>query len=107
MTLEDIRVLTYERLRNMAILVNAAAFFVLGTRIKLDILATHLPKAAKHIFGVPRFQSLRPGRRHPRDLRQNPQALTTRRVPSQPPTLVDIVRSGGSANPAQVESRRG
>jgi hypothetical protein len=43
--LEDIRVLTYERLHNMAVLVNAVAFFtavVLGTRIKLDILATHL-----------------------------------------------------------------
>ena len=38
--LEDIRVLTYQRLRNMAVLVNAVAFFtavVLGTRIKLAI----------------------------------------------------------------------
>ncbi len=43
--LQDIRVLSYERLRNMAVLVNAAAFFtavVLGTRIKLDILASRL-----------------------------------------------------------------
>ena len=57
--LEDIRVLTYERLRNMAVLVNAVAFFtavVLGTRIKLEILATHLLKAAKRIFGIPDFR---------------------------------------------------
>jgi len=57
--LEDIRVLTYERLRNMVVLVNAVAFFtavVLGTRIKLEILATHLLKAAKRIFGIPDFR---------------------------------------------------
>lgn len=57
--LEDIRVLTYERLRNMAVLVNAVAFFtavVLGTRIKLDILASHLTRAAKRLFGIPDFR---------------------------------------------------
>ena len=57
--LEDIRVLTYQRLRNMAVLVNAVAFFtavVLGTRIKLDILATHLLRAAKRLFGIPDFR---------------------------------------------------
>ena len=57
--LEDIRVMTYERLRNMVTLVTAAAFFtavVLGTRVKLDILATHLITAAKRIFGVPDFR---------------------------------------------------
>ena len=57
--LEDIRVLTYQRLRNMAVLVNAVAFFtavVLGTRIKLDILATHLVTAAKRLFGIPNFR---------------------------------------------------
>lgn len=57
--LEDIRVLTYQRLRNLAVLVNAAAFFtavVLGTRIKLAILATHLVSAAKRLFGVPNFR---------------------------------------------------
>ncbi len=56
---EDIRVSTYERLRNMAVLVNAVAFFtavVLGTRIKLDILATRLLKAAKRLFGIPDFR---------------------------------------------------
>jgi hypothetical protein len=57
--LEDIRVLTYQRLRNMAVLVNAVAFFtavVLGTKIKLEILPTHLLKAAKHLFGIPDFR---------------------------------------------------
>jgi hypothetical protein len=57
--LEDIRVLTYQRLRNLAVLVNAVAFFtavVLGTRIKLDILATHLVNAAKRLFGIPNFR---------------------------------------------------
>ncbi len=43
----------------MAVLVNAVAFFtaaVLGTRIKLDILATHLPGASKRLFGIPDFR---------------------------------------------------
>ncbi|MBF0369358.1 MAG: transposase [Magnetococcales bacterium] len=58
-SLEDIRVLTYERLQNMVVLVNAVAFFttvILGTRLKLDILATHLTKASKRVFGVPDFR---------------------------------------------------
>jgi hypothetical protein len=57
--LEDIRVLTYERPRNMVVLVNAVAFFtavVLGTQIKLDILATYLLRAAKRLFGIPDFR---------------------------------------------------
>jgi hypothetical protein len=57
--LEDIRVLTYRRLRNLAVLVNAVAFFtavVLGTRIRLEILATHLVTAAKRLFGIPNFR---------------------------------------------------
>ncbi len=42
-----------------SILVDAVAFFtavVLGTRIKLDILATHLLRAAKRLFGIPDFR---------------------------------------------------
>jgi hypothetical protein len=57
--LGDIRVLTYDRLRNLVVLVNAVAFLtavVLGTRIKLDILATHLIRAAKRLFGFPDFR---------------------------------------------------
>ena len=43
----------------MAVLVNAVAFFtavVLGTRIKLDILAAHLLHAAKRLSGIPDFR---------------------------------------------------
>ena len=57
--LEDIRVLSYRRLRNMIVLVNAVAFFtasVIGTRMKLEILATHLIKASKRLFGIPDFR---------------------------------------------------
>jgi hypothetical protein len=56
--LEDIRVLSYDRLRNMVVLVNAVAFFtavVLGAKIKLEILATHLITASKRLFGIPDF----------------------------------------------------
>jgi len=57
--LEDIRVLTYRRLRNMVVLVNAVAFFtavVIGTRTRLEILATHLITASKRLFGIPDFR---------------------------------------------------
>ena len=57
--LEDIRVMTYERLRNMAALVLATAYFTavhLGLRSKLEILAGHALRAAKRIFGIPNFR---------------------------------------------------
>jgi len=57
--LEDVRVRGYERLRNMTALVTAAMYFtavVLGTRIKLSILATRAMTAAKRFFGVPDFR---------------------------------------------------
>jgi hypothetical protein len=56
---EDIRVLTYERLRNLIVLVMAAMFFtavVLGTKMKLSTLASHVLKAAKRLFGIPDFR---------------------------------------------------
>jgi hypothetical protein len=56
---EDIRVLTYERLRNLIVLVMAAMFFtavVLGAKMKLLILASHVLKAAKRLFGIPDFR---------------------------------------------------
>ena len=56
---EDIRVLTYTRLKNMASLVLAASYFTavrLGARTKLNILAMHAMKAAKRIFGIPDFR---------------------------------------------------
>jgi len=57
--LEDVRVLTYERLKNMMALVLAAVHFAavyLGTRPKLEIMAVHIMRAAKRIFGVPDFR---------------------------------------------------
>lgn len=56
---EDIRVLTYNRLRNMVVLVTAAMFFasvILGVKIKLSILASNVLKAAKRMFGIPDFR---------------------------------------------------
>jgi hypothetical protein len=56
--LEDIRVLDYERLRNMVALTMAAAYFSgvwLGESLKLTVLATRVAKVAKRFFGVPDF----------------------------------------------------
>jgi len=57
--LENIRVLGYDSIRNMAILVFACFYFVsvwLGSKAKLKILATHVLKAAKRLFGIPDFR---------------------------------------------------
>jgi hypothetical protein len=57
--LEDIRVQTYDRLKNMSALVLAAAFFAavhLGLKVKQEILALHVMDAAKRIFGIPNFR---------------------------------------------------
>lgn len=58
-SLEDIRVMTYERLKNMAALVLAASFFTavhIGYKPKMEILALHALKAAGRIFGIPDFR---------------------------------------------------
>jgi hypothetical protein len=57
--LEDIRVLTYRRLRNMMSLVLAASYFAsvyLAEGVKLRILAKYILHAAKRIFGIPDFR---------------------------------------------------
>lgn len=57
---ENVRVLAYDRLRNMAVLVLGAAYSAavwLGTRTKLNILAMHALKAAKRLFGIPDFRN--------------------------------------------------
>jgi len=57
--LEDIRLLTYERLRTMAVLVMAAAYFTcvhLGREAKLRVLTQHVYKAAERIFGIAEFR---------------------------------------------------
>jgi len=56
---ENIRVLAYVRLRNMATLLLAAIYFittVIDTESKLKILATHLLQSAKRVFGIPDFR---------------------------------------------------
>jgi len=56
---EDVRVMTYRRLKNMAVLVLAASYFAavwLGTKTKLQILAMHVMDAAKRLFGIPDFR---------------------------------------------------
>lgn len=57
--LEDIRVMTYQRLKNVAALVLATSFFTaahIGCRAKLEIPALHLPKASQRILGIPDFR---------------------------------------------------
>ena len=56
--LEDLRVLNYERLRNMVVMVLAAAFFAavhLGESLQLSVLTRHVTHLAKRFFGVPDF----------------------------------------------------
>ena len=56
--LEDLRLLDYDRLRNMVALVLAAAFFAavfLGENLKLSVLTRHVTRLAKRFFGVPDF----------------------------------------------------
>jgi len=56
--LEDIRLLTYKKLKNMITFVLAASYFIcvhLGLSERLKILAAHAMKAAKRLFGIPDF----------------------------------------------------
>jgi hypothetical protein len=56
--LEDLRVLDYNRLRNLVALVLAAAYFAatwLGESLKLAVLTTHITRISKRFFGVPEF----------------------------------------------------
>jgi hypothetical protein len=56
--LEDMRVLHYERLRNLAALVMASAYFGaawLGHSLKLAVLASRVLKVARRFLGVPEF----------------------------------------------------
>ncbi len=57
--LEDIRLLTYKRLQNMMALVLAVAYFAmayLGLKTKLRVLARHVLRAARRLFGIPDFR---------------------------------------------------
>jgi len=57
--MENIRVLKYERLRNMMALLLAVFYFLavfLDTNQKLKIMTGHLLKQAKRVFGIPDFK---------------------------------------------------
>jgi len=57
--LEDMRCLTYHRLQALMALATAAAFFAavyLGLRMKLRVLAGHVLRASKRVFGILDFR---------------------------------------------------
>jgi hypothetical protein len=57
--LEDIRVMTYQRLKNLVVLVMAAAYFAatfLGQKRKLRILCEKLLRISQRFFGIPPFR---------------------------------------------------
>ncbi len=57
--LENIRVLSYARLKNMMALLLVVFFFIavkLDTAQKLKIMAGHILKQVKRIFGIPDFK---------------------------------------------------
>ena len=56
--LEHMRLFDYQRLKNMAALVVAVAYFAaacLGRKVKLDALAKHVAKVSRKMFEVPEF----------------------------------------------------
>lgn len=56
--LEDVRVLDYERLRNLVALVLAVVYFTavwLGESLKMSVLLTKATRMAKRFFGIPDF----------------------------------------------------
>ena len=56
--LEHMRNLDYQRLKNMASLVVAVAYFAagwLGKKVKLEALANHVAKVSRRMFEVPEF----------------------------------------------------
>ena len=57
--LEDIRVIKYQRLKNLVVLVTAAAYFAatfLGQKMKLRILCEKLLIISQRFFGIPPFR---------------------------------------------------
>lgn len=56
--LEDLRVLDYDRLKNLVALTLAAAYFAavwLGEKLRLAVLCRRVAKISKRFFGVPEF----------------------------------------------------
>ena len=57
--LEDIRVMRYQRLKNLVLLMTAAAYFAtafLGQKLKLNILCEKLLIISQRFFGIPPFR---------------------------------------------------
>ena len=57
--LEDIRVMKYQRLKNLVVLVTAAAYFAatfLGQKMKLSLLCRELLVISQRFFGIPPFR---------------------------------------------------
>lgn len=57
--LEDIRVMRYQRLKNLVLLMTAAAYFAtafLGQKLKLNILCEKLLIIPQRFFGIPPFR---------------------------------------------------
>jgi hypothetical protein len=57
--LEDVRLLSYGRLRNLMALLTAVMYFTAVTleiKLKLRVLSKHLVRAARRVFGVPDFR---------------------------------------------------
>jgi hypothetical protein len=68
--LEDVRVMKYQRLKNLVILVTAVAYFAatfLGQRMKLRILCEKLLIISQRFFGIPALPLLCVGRWNPQD----------------------------------------
>ena len=81
--LEDIRVMKYQRLKNLVVLVTAAAYFAatfLGQKMKLRILCEKLLIISQRFFGIPpfRFYALADGIK-------NILSQTSLNLPEQPP----------------------
>ena len=86
--LEDIRVLKYQRLKNLVVLVTAVAYFAgtfLGQQMKLRILCEKLLIISQRFFGIPpfRFYALADGIR-------TILSQTTLRTPQAPPESLQL-----------------
>jgi Transposase DDE domain len=86
---EDIRVLRYQRLKNLILLVTAAAFFAttfLGQKLKLRVLCEKLLIISQRFFGIPpfRFYALADG------IRQLLSGTSPNPSPAEPPPSAQL-----------------
>jgi hypothetical protein len=91
--LENVRLLSYQRLQNMMVLVLCAMYFAavyLGDRAQLRILAHHALRAAQRLFGIPdfRYYALADGIRRLLDALRKP--FDARQVSGQPHVQISL-----------------